>query len=411
MSFTLKKVSGGATAPKGFKAAGVACGIKQSNKKDLALVFSKKQAHVAAVFTTNKIAAAPVLLSKKHASDARAQAVVINSGNANACTGEQGKRDALEMAKQVADILKLDVEDVIVASTGIIGVSLPMDKITVGIKQAAESLGSDGSEQAAEAIMTTDTELKQVAIQFELAGKTVILGGMAKGSGMICPDMAPHSAGQATMLAVVTTDAKVCKICLQASLISAVDKSFNMITVDGETSTNDMVVLLANGQANNEKITLNHSQADIFQQALDYVCTELAKMIVEDGEGMTKFLAITVKGAESSPDAKLVAKAIANSNLVKTAFFGEDANWGRIVAAIGHSGAEISPRTIDIYFGDEQIVKDSQAIKFNKDKVEKILQSFDIEVAVDLNAGKARATVWTTDLSYDYVKINAEYRT
>lgn len=399
-----KKIAGGVTAAKGYKASGVACGIKHSGNKDLALIFSESKTHVAAVFTTNKMVAASVILSKKHAADFHARAVVINSGNANACTGETGQSDALGVAEQVTKALGLKREDVLVASTGIIGVPLPMKKVETGINQAAKELKEDGSSSAAAAIMTTDTKPKEVAIEFRLAGEKVKLGGIAKGSGMIAPDMA-------TMLSVITTDAKVCKTCLYASLKSAVDKSFNMVTVDGENSTNDMVVLLSNGEAGNEKVTLNHKEADVFQKALDYVCTELAKMVAQDGEGITKFLTIKVKGADSLPDGQAVAKAIANSNLVKTAFFGEDANWGRIMSAIGHSGVEINPGSIDIYFGGTLIVKDSQAASYDEDKMKKILEARYIDVVVDLKMGVAISTVWTTDLSYDYVKINAEYRT
>ena len=399
-----KKIDGGVTAAKGYKANGIACGVKQSGNKDLALIVSETEATAAAVFTSNRMAAAPVILSKKHLANLSAQAVIINAGNANCCTGEQGKADASAMTEQTAEILKLDPESVVLASTGVIGAPLPMKKIEVGIKEVAKNLNENGSNAAAEAIMTTDTKTKEVAIQFELAGKKVTLGGIAKGSGMIDPDMA-------TMLAVLTTDAHICKTCLQVALKSAVDKSFNMITVDGETSTNDMVVLLSNGHAGNEKVTLDHSEMNTFQHALDYVCTELAKMIAKDGEGITKFLKITVKGAPSWPDAKLVGKTVANSNLVKTAFFGEDANWGRIIGAIGYSEGAINPEKIDIYFGDEQIVKNSQSAKFSASKVKKILKSSEIDVVINLKNGEAEATVWTTDLSYDYVKINADYTT
>lgn len=400
----IKVVKGGITAPAGFKAAGVSCGIKASGKKDVAVVFSEVPAKVTGVFTTNKMAAAPVHFSRCNTRNGISQAVVVNSGNANACTGYKGQEDAMTMIEKTAEALDIRPQDVIVASTGVIGVPLPMEKIEKGIVDAASSLNKKGNVDAAEAIMTTDTFSKEIAVQFEFRGKTVTVGGMAKGSGMIAPNMA-------TMLAFLTTDINVCRTCLRASLSEAVSKSFNMITVDGETSTNDMVVVLANGKADNEKLILGDEDYVIFEKALNYAATELAKMIVKDGEGMTKFIEVNVNKAKSSEDAKKAAMAIANSNLVKTAFFGEDANWGRIISAVGHSGAEIDSETIDICFDDIQIVKNSVAVSFNENKVDEILKKDEIKLVVDLNIGKSQATVWTTDLSYDYIKINASYRT
>lgn len=400
----IKVIEGGITVPKGFKAAGVACGIKASKKKDLSLVVSDVPAKAAAVFTTNKMAAAPVLVSKENIADGIVQAVVINSGNANACTGKQGELDAVKMTELVAKITGISSKNVLVASTGIIGVPLPMDKIEKGIKKVFSSFGAHAHLAAAEAIMTTDTFLKEFAVQFEFRGKQVTIGGMAKGSGMVAPNMA-------TMLSFLTTDLVICRTCLKTCLVEAVNQSFNMITVDGETSTNDMVAILANGLAGNEKLVVSDADLPVFQEALNLVTRELAKLIVKDGEGITKFIEVEVKGAKTFEDAKNAAMAIANSNLVKTAFFGEDANWGRIMTALGHSKAEINPETIDIYFNQVKVVKNSVAIDFNETEVARILEGKEIKVSVDLKSGDKEATVWTCDLSYDYVKINAAYRT
>ncbi len=400
----IRAIEGGITAPKGFKAAGVSCGIKAGTKRDLALVCSEVPAKAAAVFTTNKMAAPPILLSRKNVSDGIAQAVLINSGNANACTGKRGLSDATKMSELVAEVLDVSSENVLVASTGVIGVPLPMEKVERGIKEAKVALDVGGHLEAAEAIMTTDTFPKEFAVEFELGGKVVVLGGMAKGSGMIAPNMA-------TMLGFLSTDLAICRICLKACLVEAVNKSFNMITVDGGTSTNDMVVILANGLAGNEKLVLGEDDLPVFQKALDLVTQKLAKTIVKDGEGITKFLEITVAGAKTFEDAKVAAMTVANSNLVKTAFFGEDANWGRIIAAIGHSGAECDPRKVSIHFNGKKIVEDGMMASFDEDDVLGILKGEEIEVLIELGVGRERATVWTCDLSYDYVRINAAYRT
>jgi len=395
MSFT--KIPGGVTAPQGFKAAGLACGIKESGKKDLALIFSQVPAKAAAVFTSNKIKAAPLEVSRRHLSNGVAQAIIINSGNANACTGRQGFDDALQMAQSVAEPLKISPQDVLVASTGVIGNFLPMVKIKEGVKRAIQSLTDQGSSNAAEAIMTTDTFPKEIAFEFEIEGRRVRIGGIAKGSGMIAPNMA-------TMLAFLTTDVKIDEPFLKDCLKRAVDSSFNTITVDGQMSTNDMVAILANGMVGNKELGL-------FEEALHLVCQELAKMIVKDGEGATKFVEIVIEGAMSQDQAKGIALAIANSNLVKTAFYGEDANWGRIMAALGSSGGEIDPDKIEIFFGTERIVVQGVGIPYDQDKVSQILKSPEIQVTVNLNLGQAQARVWTTDLSPEYVKINAAYRT
>jgi len=405
--FEIHKIKGGVTAPKGYKAAGVACGIKQSGNKDMSLLVSERAATAAAVFTMNKMAAPPVHLSKKHLEDGKAQAVVINSGNANACTGEEGYGDAIKMAQATGSALGIDPHDVIVSSTGIIGVPLPMEKVEAGVKDAAGKLAVDGGGCAAEAIMTTDTFVKEYAVAFELDGADVRVGGMAKGSGMIAPNMA-------TMLAVITTDASVPTELLKKMLVSAVDKSFNSITVDGDTSTNDMVALLANGESGVELTAAGadvFDSADVFQAALDEVCIELAKLIVKDGEGATKFIEIDVIGAAGNEDAKKAAMAIANSNLVKTAFFGQDANWGRIVAAVGYSSAKVDASKVDVYYGEEKLVENGRVVSYEEEKVTEIITAKNIKVTVDLKIGSGAARVWTCDFSYDYVKINAEYHT
>ncbi|MCL6471852.1 MAG: bifunctional glutamate N-acetyltransferase/amino-acid acetyltransferase ArgJ [Firmicutes bacterium] len=397
----IKQIDGGVTSPKGFKAAGLACGIKASGRKDIAVLVSDKICSAAAVFTTNKVAAAPVHLSKAHLANGRAQAIVVNSGVANAYTGRQGDTDAARMAEITAIEAGIDPNDVIVASTGVIGSPLPMQNIERGIKEAVSKLSTGAGSDAAEAIMTTDTFLKEYAVSFEIDGKEVIIGGTAKGSGMIAPNMA-------TMLGFITTDAAVSPDMLDAFLKSSVEKSFNSITVDGDTSTNDMVVLLANGESG---VQITKDSALVFQEALDLVCIELAKLIVRDGEGATKFIEINVLGARNNADARKAAMAIANSNLVKTAFFGEDANWGRIVAAVGYSGADVDPERIDILYGDERLIENGSIAAYDPDRVDFILKEKDIKVTVNLNLGDGSTRVWTCDFSYDYVKINAEYHT
>lgn len=400
---TLKKTieHSGVAAPKGFKASGVACSIKQSGRKDVAIIYSESRASAAAVFTKNKVAAAPVLLSKENLCDSQAQAIVINSGNANACTGEQGHIDAKAMAEIAGEELNIPPDDILVASTGIIGVPLPMSKVEEGIRVAAQHISKGGGHDAAEAIMTTDTFSKAYAVSFNVGGQAVTIGGIAKGSGMIAPNMA-------TMLAFITTDADVEPADLNGYLKDSVDKSFNSITVDGDTSTNDMVAILANGESG---VKITPDNAKIFQEALDDICIKLAKLIVRDGEGATKLIEIEVKGAASNADAKTAAMAVANSNLVKTAFFGQDPNWGRIVCAIGYSSAEVDQSKVDVFYGNEKLVENGTPIPYNGLKVEEMLKEIDVKVTVDLKLGEGAACVWTCDFSYDYVKINAEYHT
>jgi len=394
----------GITTPRGFKAAGISCGIKKKNKKDLALIYSEVPARAAALFTTNQIKAAPLKVSAEHIKDEKAQAIVINSGCANAATGKKGIEDAEEMTKIAAEELGIERENVLVASTGTIGTFLPMDKITKGIKEAKVKLSEDGGSNVAEAIMTTDTFPKEVAVELELGNKKVIIGGMAKGAGMISPHLA-------TMLSFITTDVVISGELLKKALKSSIDKSFNMITVDGEESTNDMVVILANGLAGNEEINEENEDFRKFTSGLDEVALKLAKMIVKDGEGATKFIEVEVKNALKWEDAKKITFSIANSLLVKTAIFGEDANWGRIMAAIGNSGVEIEEEKIDIYLGNLKLASKGCGIKYSEEEAKKILKEKEIKIIVDLNLGEKNAKVWTCDLTIEYVKINAHYRT
>ncbi len=399
----MREIKGGITLPRGFKAAGIKCGLKK-NRKDLALLLSEVPARAMALLTTNRIQAAPLKVTKEHLRNGWAQAVIINSGNANACTGKKGLDNARLMARLTARNLKIREKDVLVASTGIIGRPLPMNKISRGIKELAERLEEEGGLSAAEAIMTTDTVPKEKAVKVRLKGKEVSIGGMAKGSGMIFPHLA-------TMLSFITTDARIAKGSLRKAWKDSVDKSFNRITIDGDMSTNDMVVILANGLAENEEIEEQDEDFQTFRKALDFVTSSLARMMVADGEGATKFVEIKVKNARSSPEAKKAAYSIANSTLVKTALFGEDANWGRIMAALGQAGIKLKEERIDIRLGRKTIVKDGRAAKFDRDKIKKIMSGENISITIDLKSGKEEATVWTTDLSEDYVKINSHYPT
>jgi len=396
---------GGVTAPKGFQAAGVHCGIKKA-KKDLALIVSDTMATAAGVFTQNLVAAAPVVLDKEHlAVRPFARAVVVNSGNANACTGEQGLRDARAMAQKTARLLNVHSTDVLVSSTGVIGQHLPIDEILAGIDTAFSGLSCTGSNDAAEGIMTTDTFLKEVAFTCVVDGKKVTLGGIAKGSGMIAPNMA-------TMLAFVTTDLAISPALLHAVLVDATRKSFNRITVDGDTSTNDMVLILANGAAGNRELgSVEDPGCREFSDALEALLVKLSKMIVLDGEGATKFIEIKVKGATTEEEAERAARSVANSNLVKTAINGEDANWGRILAAVGYSGITFNPDEVSINFGDVPVLQRHYGIDFSEECAKKVLQEKEIVITVDLHQGTAEAVFWTCDLSKEYVAINANYRT
>lgn len=400
----IKKDTQGVTFAKGFTAAGVKAGIKKSGNLDVAVVYTKTQAVVAGTFTQNKVAAAPVYVSKEVVATGTAHAIVANAGCANACTGQQGLDDAHKMAQIAADELGVNADDVIVGSTGVIGVNLPMDKLEAGIKDAVANLSADGSGNAGRAIITTDTHSKSVTCEFELSGKTVRMGAIAKGSGMIRPNMA-------TMLCYITTDIAIDQALLQKAVSGCVEKSFNMISVDGDMSTNDMVIVLANGEANNAKITEENADYQIFFDKLMMLCTELAKQIAADGEGASKFLTINVKGAKSFADAKTVGMAIANSPLVKTAFFGEDPNWGRVICAVGYSGADMLPEKTVVKFGGITIFANGTGATYDEKALAHVMKEKDIVIDIELNMGQEDATVWSCDLSYEYVKINGEYHT
>ena len=400
----IKKDTQGVTFAKGFTAAGVKAGIKKSGNLDVAVIYTKTQAVVAGTFTQNKVAAAPVYVSKEVVATGTAHAIVANAGCANACTGQQGLDDAHKMAQIAADELGVNADDVIVGSTGVIGVNLPMDKLEAGIKDAVANLSADGSGNAGRAIITTDTHSKSVTCEFELSGKTVRMGAIAKGSGMIRPNMA-------TMLCYITTDIAIDQTLLQKAVSGCVEKSFNMISVDGDMSTNDMVIVLANGEANNAKITEENADYQIFFDKLMMLCTELAKQIAADGEGASKFLTINVKGAKSFADAKTVGMAIANSPPVKTAFFGEDPNWGRVICAVGYSGADMVPEKTVVKFGGITIFANGTGATYDEKALAHVMKEKDIVIDIELNMGQEDATVWSCDLSYEYVKINGEYHT
>ena len=395
----------GITGPKGFHAAGVHCGIKKV-KKDLALVYSSEPARVAGIFTMNKVPAAPVIVDRLQLTKSSSfRAILVNSGNANACTGERGLNDAWSMADLTAAALDIRRGEVLVSSTGVIGQYLPMDSLAAGITEAVSMLDVDGHTAAAEAIMTTDKFPKELALRVDLDGVQVTIGGMAKGSGMIAPNMA-------TMLAFITTDADISTELLQSSLKEAADHSFNRISVDGDTSTNDMVLIMANGMAGNRKLVDSEDPCyKAFYEALEYLLVRLSKMIVMDGEGATKFVEVYVTGAATEEAAVQAGKAVANSNLVKTAINGEDANWGRILAAVGYSGVEFDPADVEIFFDDVPILRKQYSIDFSEEAAKRVLKQREIKITVDLHQGEASASFWTCDLSKDYVAINANYRT
>jgi glutamate N-acetyltransferase/amino-acid N-acetyltransferase len=396
-------VPGGVTAPKGFRAAAVAAGIKKQERPDLALLVSDVEASVAGVMTANRIKAAPLLLDQPRIKRGKARAVVINSGCANACTGAEGFEDAKVMASETARLLSLDERDVLVASTGVIGVRLPMDRVRGGIMRAATQLTPSGGSQAATAIMTTDTMPKEIAIR-ETSGRVAItVGGMAKGSGMIHPQMG-------TMLAFLTTDAAVPPRTLQAVLKRCVDATFNTIDVDGETSPNDLVICMANGLAKNTPVTSGQALTT-FEAMVRQVCERLALMIVRDGEGASKLVTLRVKGAANAASARRVLLSVARSPLVKTAWHGEDANWGRTISAIGNAGVPIRPERIALHIGPVAVVRQGVGVGSSAEaQAAVILKQSEFSVTVDLGQGKAEAILRTCDLSQDYVRINASYR-
>ena len=394
---------GGVVAPLGFLAAGVSAGLKSGGKRDLALVAAERTVPCAAVFTTNQVVAAPVVVSRRHVAGGLARAVIINAGNANACTGLQGERDAVAMAVAVADALGCDPHEVVVSSTGVIGVPMPVDCVISAIPEAVEALDSRTGATAAEAIMTTDTFAKQTAVSFEVDGRRFTVGGMAKGSGMIAPNMA-------TMLSVITTDAPLTSAACDAALRSAVATTFNRVTVDMDTSTNDMCVLMASGAAGGPGIEPGAAAFGFVAGAVHAVALELARMIARDGEGATKLVTVSVSRAQSVADAEKAAFAIANSPLVKTALFGNDANWGRVAGALGRSGATIDSNTFDIDFAGICVCRGGAAVGFDEDEALAALSQPEVSIDVRINLGDAEATVWTCDLTYEYVRINGEYR-
>ncbi|OUP24113.1 bifunctional ornithine acetyltransferase/N-acetylglutamate synthase [Gemmiger sp. An194] len=404
----MKQIEGGVCAAAGFKAAGVHCGIrKNQTKRDLGLIVSDCKASAAAVYTTNLVKGAPLLVTKEHLADGTAQAILCNSGNANTCNAD-GPQIANAMCQLAADQLGLAPEDVAIASTGVIGQPLNLDVIQAGMAPLAADLAYHNSLHAATAIMTTDTIPKEAAVEFELDGKVCHLGGIAKGSGMIHPNMA-------TMLVFLTTDAAISSDLLQKALSTDVQSTFNMVSVDGDTSTNDMVIVLANGMADNTPITQEGEDFAVFMKALNTVTMQLCKMLAGDGEGATHLLECKVSGAADLATARTVAKSVICSSLVKAAIFGADANWGRILCAIGYSGADVNVQAVDVAFvskaGCIEVCKAGAGIPFSEEKAKQILLEHEIEIQVELNSGSAESTAWGCDLTYDYVKINGDYRT
>ena len=406
----IRKIAGGVTAAKGFKAASTAAGIKYRDRKDMALIYSEAPCQSAGTITSNIVQAAPVKWDKNQVTgNVPARTVVINAGIANACTGEEGMGYCSQTADAAAAVLGIPAESVLVASTGVIGKQLPMDKIKAGIEAMAPLLdgGTDSGTEASKAIMTTDTKNKEVAVQFELGGVTVTMGGMCKGSGMIHPNMC-------TMLSFVTTDAAISKEMLQEALSEDIKDTYNMISVDGDTSTNDTVLLLANGLAGNEEIREKNSDYQVFCKALNYINETLAKKMAGDGEGCTALFEVTIVGAKTKDQAKVLAKSVITSSLTKAAIFGHDANWGRILCAMGYSGASFDPEKVDLFFksaaGEMQIIKDGVAVDYSEEQATKILSQPQVTAVADIKMGDAQATAWGCDLTLDYVKINADYR-
>ena len=404
----MKIIEGGVCAAKGFTANGVHCGIRKNHsKKDLSLILSAVPASAAAVYTTNLVKGAPLVVTKNHISDGIAQAVICNSGNANTCNAN-GIEIAEAMSTLVAKQLNIKAEDVIVASTGVIGQPLSIDPIASGLPALAEGLSMEGGKAAAEGIMTTDTVMKEVAVEFLLDGKTCHIGGIAKGSGMIHPNMA-------TMLVFLTTDCAIAPAMLQKALSGDIANTFNMISVDGDTSTNDMVTVLANGLAGNREIIGEGEAFNTFMKALNTVTIALCRKIAGDGEGATKLLECKVTGAADLANAKIVAKSVICSSLLKAAMFGADANWGRVLCAIGYSGADVDVNKVDVSFrsaaGTIDVCKNGAGIPFSEEIAKQVLLEKEIEILVELNSGDVASTAWGCDLTYDYVKINGDYRT
>ena len=406
----MKIIDGGVTAAKGFEAAAAAAGIKYQDRTDMALIYSEKPCKAAGAFTTNVVKAAPVkwdreIIEKK----LRPQAVIVNSGIANACTGEEGMECCRKTAETAARELDVDAESVLVGSTGVIGMQIPMDRIEKGIHTLAAEKKADreSGAAAAKAIMTTDTRPKEAAVTFEINGKTVTIGGMAKGSGMIHPNMC-------TMLSFITTGAKISGKALRKALRADVEDTYNMISVDGDTSTNDTVLLLANGMAGNDKIRYGTPEYEIFCQALHYINETLAKKMAGDGEGATALFEAKITGAQTREQAKVLAKSIVCSNLTKTAIAGHDANWGRILCAMGYSGAEFDPEKVTLFFessaGKIKIIENGVAVEYSEEKATEILSQPEVTVTADIGEGQAQAAAWGCDLTHEYININADYR-
>ena len=406
----MQKIEGGVTAAKGFEAAAAAAGIKYQDRTDMALIYSEKPCKAAGTFTTNVVKAAPVKWDRNVVdSGMKSQAVIVNSGIANACTGEEGMSYCRETAKEAAKVLGVDADSVLIGSTGVIGMQLPMDRVKAGIRKLAETKKPDleSGTQAAQAIMTTDTRKKEVAVTVEIGDVTVTIGGMAKGSGMIHPNMC-------TMLAFITTDAKISKKALQAALSEDVEDTYNMISVDGDTSTNDTVLLLANGAAGNEKIRYGTWEYEAFKNALHYVNETLAKEMAGDGEGATALFEAKIIGADTKAQAKKLAKSIVCSNLTKAAIAGHDANWGRILCAMGYSGAQFDPEKVDLYFESEagklKIIENGVALNYSEEKATEILSQPKVTAIADIKEGDVEAAAWGCDLTHGYIDINADYR-
>ena len=410
-TYNHKFIDGGVCAAKGFKASGLYCGIKENptKKNDICLVVSDKVCNAAAVYTQNKVKGAPILVTKKNLekTGGKAIAVIANSKNANTCNAD-GEQKAYKMCELTADVLGIKPEEVIVASTGVIGQILPIEPIEKAVKPLADALSYTGNEAAATAIMTTDTVKKEVAVEFMAGGKLCKLGGMAKGSGMIHPNMA-------TTLNFITTDCAVSSKMLSKALSTDIESTFNMVSVDGDTSTNDMVTVLANGMAGNKEITEDGDAFNTFMKALNTVTMHLCRMIAGDGEGATKLLECNVNGAKDEATAKIIAKSVVCSSLTKAAMFGADANWGRVLCAIGYSGAEVDVNKVDVSFssnkGEIAVCKNGAGIDFSEEKAKEILLEREIDINITLGDGNGAATAWGCDLTYDYVKINGDYRT
>jgi len=403
-------IKGGVTSPKGFMASGVKAGIKKSGRADLALLYSEVPAVAAAAFTTNRFQASPVKISKMHLKNETHQAIIVNSGNANCANGSVGDRDALKMAELAGKALLLDKREVLVASTGIIGVYMPLEKIEKAMPELAAELSETKGTRFAEAIMTTDTVKKELAVKIKLGKVTVTIGGACKGVGMIYPLM--NTEKHATMLAFLTTDAVITKRMLSLSLAEAIGSSFNMISVDGDMSTNDSSFIMANGLAKNREINSKGGDYRKFTEALKSVTNELAKKLARDGEGATKFIEIYVTGAKNETDAKAIARKISASNLLKCAVYGEDPNWGRIIAAAGSGGVSFDPDKVDVYLGGLKALSNGMSVKgLDKEKARKLFTKRDVHIKVGLKSGRYKATAWTCDLSKEYVAINSEYST